>query len=86
MSQEGLDLIRSLLKLTPKDRLGYNEVPSAPYTADVLRETISYDAIKSHPFFSTSYDGHTPINFKEVQSEVFEEWQSATSNTFRIVP
>ena len=71
MSQEGLDLIRSLLKLTPKDRLGYNELPSPPYTADMLRETISYDEIKSHPFFTTSYDGHTPIDFKEVQSETF---------------
>jgi serine/threonine protein kinase len=71
VSKEGLDLIMSLLKRDPKKRLGYNEQPPSPCTQESYRSTIKYDMIKDHPFFSTSYNGHTPINFKVMESSDF---------------
>lgn len=67
VSQEGLDLIMSLLKRDPKNRIGYHEPPPSPCTRETYRNAINYDMIKKHSFFSTSYAGHTPINFNTIE-------------------
>ena len=37
VSQEGLDLIMSLLKRDPKNRIGYHEPPPSPCTRETYR-------------------------------------------------
>ena len=57
----------SLLKRDPKNRIGYHEPPPSPCTRETYRNAINYDMIKKHSFFSTSYAGHTPINFNTIE-------------------